>query len=64
MSEFIEIHRETGIPCFECGERSGMDCPGRRPDEATRCTVCLEKFMKIEQQLQSSHDQRSKDRLG
>ncbi|KKN98907.1 hypothetical protein LCGC14_0141510 [marine sediment metagenome] len=37
--------KETGIPCFECGKRSGIDCPGRRPDEATRCTVCMEEFM-------------------
>lgn len=39
---------ETGIPCFECGERSGIDCTGRRLNEATRCKVCMEKFMKEE----------------
>ncbi len=38
--------KETGIPCFECGERSGMDCPGRRTDEATRCEACMGEFMR------------------
>lgn len=38
--------RLTGIPCFECGERSGTDCAGRRPDEATRCFVCFDAYMK------------------
>lgn len=37
--------RETGIICFECGQRSGIDCPGRKPDESTRCLVCFNKFM-------------------
>lgn len=41
------IERETGIPCFECGERSGMDCPGRRSDESTRCTACMKEFMRM-----------------
>ena len=35
----------TDILCFECGERYGIDCPGRKPNEATRCMVCFEKFM-------------------
>lgn len=38
--------RETGIPCFECEKRSGIDCPGRKFGEATRCKVCMHKFMK------------------
>lgn len=46
---------ETGIPCFECGERSGIDCPGRRPDEATRCEVCLKKFMEEERVRHEEH---------
>lgn len=47
--------RETGILCFVCGDRSGIDCPGRRKDEATRCVVCMEKSMKeFESQSQSS----------
>ncbi len=37
--------QKTGIPCFECGWHSGIDCPGRKPDEATRYVLCLEKFM-------------------
>lgn len=37
--------KETGIPCFECGEQSGIDCPGRNSDEATRCVLCMRKFL-------------------
>jgi len=32
--------RSTGIPCFKCGKYSGIDCPGRKPDEATLCFKC------------------------
>lgn len=52
------LDKETGIPCFECGERSGIDCPGRRPDEATRCVVCMDEFMKmmeIADRIQDKH---------
>lgn len=52
--EFREIHRETGIPCFKCKERSGLDCAGRAPDESTLCSVCLEKLLaeeKLEEEL-------------
>jgi len=49
-------HKETGIPCFECGERSGIDCPGRKSNEATRCITCLVKFLKsFEQQNDKSN---------
>jgi len=44
---YIDKHKETGIPCFECGEKSGIDCPGRKVDEATRCSTCLKKFMEV-----------------
>jgi len=50
--------RETGIPCFECGKRSGIDCPGRNPDEATRCKVCMEEFMQqmeVAEQIMEEH---------
>jgi len=30
----------TGIPCFRCGKYSGIDCPGRKPGEATLCFKC------------------------
>ena len=40
--------RETGIPCLECGQRSGIDCPGRQLDEVTRCRTCLDKYIKEE----------------
>lgn len=52
--EFVEIHHETGIPCFKCKERSGIDCAGRGPDEATLCVVCFQKMMaqeKLEEKL-------------
>jgi thymidylate synthase (FAD) len=42
---YMEVYRETGIPCFECKQRSGVDCPGRKPDESTRCAECLKKFL-------------------
>jgi len=47
--------KETGIPCLECGERSDLDCPGRRPDEATWCEVCLKKFTEEEQAKHEKH---------
>lgn len=44
--EFDETEeRETGILCFECGNHSGIDCPGRRADEATRCKACMRKYV-------------------
>lgn len=46
---------ETGIPCFQCGERSGIDCPGRELDEATLCEPCFEKRMAAEKEAQSRH---------
>ena len=55
------MDKETGIPCFECGKRSGIDCPGRRPNEATRCKVCLEKFMKVEHANHEEHMKRLAD---
>ncbi len=51
---------KTGITCFVCGERSGIDCPGRRPDEATRCGVCMEKFMKRVKEIVDRHEKPSK----
>jgi len=43
--EFDEMEeKETGILCFVCGNHSGIDCPGRRSDEATRCKACMSKF--------------------
>lgn len=38
-------YKETDILCFECGERFGIDCPGREPGEATMCIICFEKAM-------------------
>ena len=51
---------ETGIPCFECNERSGIDCPGRRPNEATRCGICMEKFMERVQVIVDRHEKSRK----
>ena len=33
--------QETGIPCFRCSKRSGVDCPGREQGEATLCEPCF-----------------------
>lgn len=46
---------ETGIPCFACKKKSGMDCPGRKPNEATRCYGCTKIFLANEQQKQRQH---------
>jgi len=54
-SDFHFDDRETGIPCFECGQRSGLDCPGRQPDESTRCRECLEKFLAKEREAEFLH---------
>ncbi len=43
--------QKTGIPCFECGWHSGIDCPGRKPDEATRCVLCMVKFMQKHKEI-------------
>jgi len=47
--------RKTGIPCFECGKRSGLECPGRKPGEATRCQRCLDDYMAKEDARQLAH---------
>lgn len=69
---FDEIYHETGIPCFKCKERSGIDCAGRGPDESTLCIICFEKWMvkqKLEEELhmkqiqsQSQNSQSSTER--
>ena len=46
---------ETGIPCFRCGERSGLDCPGRKPDESTLCKPCFDEHMAEELERQARH---------
>lgn len=51
----IEKYIETGIPCFECGLKSGIDCPGRKKDESTRCQFCFEKYMEQEAKLDEEH---------
>jgi len=51
--------RETGIPCFECGKRSGVDCPGRKPDEATRCVDCLNRFIRQMEVAQQAMEENS-----
>ena len=49
------MHQETNILCFECGKRFGVDCPGRRPNESTRCQICLDKYMEQLKQGQITH---------
>lgn len=31
--------------CFDCGDRPGMECPGRKENEHTRCKICMDNFM-------------------
>lgn len=54
MQERDEPIAETRIPCFRCGERPGIDCPGK-PDEATLCEPCFKKRMAEERELQETH---------
>ena len=35
------MSRETGIMCFKCLKRSGIDCPGRGKHESTLCNPCF-----------------------
>lgn len=31
--------------CFECNDNPGINCPGRKLNERTRCQDCFNKFM-------------------
>jgi hypothetical protein len=31
--------------CYICNKNPGIECPGRRPDERTKCKECLYKYM-------------------
>lgn len=42
---YYESWSKTNILCFECRQNYGMDCPGRRKNESTRCESCFEKYM-------------------
>ncbi len=58
MQEHDEPLIETGIPCFRCGGRSGMsgiECPGRKPGEATLCVSCFKERMAEEAEKQARH---------
>jgi len=46
---------ETGIPCFKCKKRSGIDCAGRKPDESTLCHQCLKERLAEDAKLQARH---------
>jgi len=46
---------ETGIPCFRCKKRSGIDCGGRKPDEATLCNPCFQVEIIKNQHEQAAH---------
>lgn len=41
--------------CFQCGKNPGMECPGRKPNERTRCESCFELFMSEEELHQARH---------
>jgi len=38
----------TNLLCFECGERPGIECAGRKLNEPTRCQICLYRFLKMD----------------
>ncbi len=50
-----EPHVETGIPCFRCAERSGLEYPVRKPEEATLCAKCFKEHMAEEAERQARH---------
>jgi len=41
IMDLMEPNIETGIPCFKCKKRSGIDCAGRKTNEPTLCTACI-----------------------
>ena len=49
------MRNDDATPCFQCGARPGMDCPGRRPGESTRCEGCMQEFMALERDRQLRH---------
>jgi len=34
--------------CFECGNNPGLECPGRKSEERTRCQMCFDNSMRKE----------------
>lgn len=34
--------------CFECSKNPGINCPGRKPEERTRCQMCFNNSMRKE----------------
>lgn len=34
--------------CFECNNRTGLECSGRKPEELTRCQMCFDNSMRKE----------------
>jgi hypothetical protein len=41
--------------CFECGNRPGLECPGRKEGEHTRCQICFNHFMIKENVRNAQH---------
>ncbi len=52
---YLGPDKETGIPCCDCGQKSGLDCPGRKAGEATRCRECIDIFMEKMHREQVEH---------
>jgi len=46
---------ETGIPCFKCKKRSGIECPGRKSDESTLCNPCFQVQRLKDEYEQAAH---------
>lgn len=56
-----ETYKETKILCFNCRKRFGIDCPGREPNESTRCIVCFRIFMRRMRKEQAEHIRKYKN---
>lgn len=47
--------KTTDIICFECNKRYGIDCPGRKEGESTRCEPCFIVYMCKVEYEQNKH---------
>ena len=47
--------KETGIACFKCEMRSGIDCANREKEESTLCPSCLKIVMSQYRHEQAEH---------
>jgi len=50
-----DLSRTTGILCFGCQKRHGIECPGRKKDESTLCSPCFIVSMLKDRYQQGQH---------